>query len=385
MMAFLLLALAASCTICHGFAIDAGLSSCVAHSSDDDGRQCATALSMAASTDEAGVEPRQTVKKGSIVTVECRLKPEGDFVPEPLFDGIVLNNEHGPETLSFVLGEGNYLPGLHDLISTMTPGGEMVEDVSLDAGWGSWNPKLEATMALDSLGEGLDASQIKVGVELMLASGISAVVTKVTDTEFTIDANPPLAGASYLATVKLVSVADGPAELLYSPAANEGSKYQVATFALGCFWGGELEFMREPGVVGSKVGYTQGHAVNPTYQEVCSGTTGHTEGMMITYDPSIVTYERLVRLTMDRLEENKYLLNQVGNDKGTQYRHGIYYHNDEQKKVAESIVASFGEKCVTEVLPANVFYDAEEYHQQYLLKGGQTARKGDDTTIRCYG
>ena len=71
--------------------------------------------------------------------------------------------------------------------------------------------------------------------------------------------------------------------------------------------------------------------------------------------------------------------------RGTQYRHGIYYHTDEQKEIAERIVESYGEDCVTEVKPANVFYDAELYHQQYLLKGGQSARKGEDTAIRCYG
>lgn len=103
------------------------------------------------------------------------------------------------------------------------------------------------------------------------------------------------------------------------------------------------------------------------------------------YDPSVVSYERLVHLAMDRLGENKYLLNQVGNDKGTQYRHGVYYHTPEQKKVATKIVESFGEDCVTECKPAVKFWIAEEYHQQYLLKGGQSARKGDESTIRCYG
>jgi peptide-methionine (S)-S-oxide reductase len=71
--------------------------------------------------------------------------------------------------------------------------------------------------------------------------------------------------------------------------------------------------------------------------------------------------------------------------RGTQYRHGVYYHNDEQKQVAEEVVGSFGEDCVTEVKPAEKFYDAETYHQQYLLKGGQSARKGEESAIRCYG
>jgi peptide-methionine (S)-S-oxide reductase len=213
---------------------------------------------------------------------------------------------------------------------------------------------------------------------------MKAVVTQVTDETFTIDANPPLSGTSYLVTLKLLSIEDGPKQLEYAPQGVE-STYQVATFALGCFWGGELEFMRQEGVVGTKVGYTQGKKEDPTYKEVCSGTTGHTEAIMVTYDPRIVSYRDLVTIAMDRLGENKYLLNQVGNDRGTQYRHGVYYHDDKQKEIAMEVVAHFGEDCKTEVLPAKRFWDAEDYHQQYLLKGGQSARKGDKTTIRCYG
>ena len=322
---------------------------------------------------------------GSIVTVDCRLLPEGDFVPEPLFDGIALHQDDPAMRLKFVLSEGNYLPGLHDLILTLKEG-EKAEGVSMDAGWGSWNPNLKATLSFESLkASGLDESQIKVGVELVLANGIRAAVTEVGEEEFTIDANPPMAGASYVADVELIKVEEGvPVSLEYSPEPLS-SKYQVATFALGCFWGGELAYMREKGVVGTKVGYTQGQKKNPSYEEVCSGTTGHTEAIMVVYDPEEGSYEKLVHLAMERLGESKYMLNQVGNDKGTQYRHGIYYHNDEQKKIAEEVVGSFGEDCVTEVLPAKVFFVAEEYHQQYLLKGGQTAKKGDDTTIRCYG
>ena len=171
---------------------------------------------------------------GAVVTIECRLIPEGDFVPEPLFDGIFLDKSGPPQELAFVLGEGNYLPGLHDLIATMKEG-ETKEDVSLDAGWGAWNPDMRASMSLESLkGSGLDSAQIKVGVELLMANGVTAMVTDVTETEFTIDANPPLAGASYLAGVKLLKVDSGrTTELEYAPKAGEDSKYQVATFALG--------------------------------------------------------------------------------------------------------------------------------------------------------
>ena len=141
-------------------------------------------------------------------------------------------------------------------------------------------------------------------------------------------------------------------------------------------------------MISTHVGYTQGHKVNPTYEEVCSGTTGHTEAIRIVYDENVVSYESLVRLGLDRLGGDVYRLNRVGNDRGTQYRHGIYYHRDDQRRVAEELLgklASGGREVMTELKEARTFYMAEEYHQQYLLKGGQSARKGSRETIRCYG
>ena len=146
-----------------------------------------------------------------------------------------------------------------------------------------------------------------------------------------------------------------------------------------------MEYQRVTGVVGTAVGYTQGQKDDPTYEEVCSGTTGHTEAIQVVFDPSVVSYEDLLQVGLERLGESKFLMNQVGNDRGTQYRHGIYYHNDEQKEIAKSTIASYGEKCVTECIKAVRFYKAEDYHQQYLLKGGQNARKDAKETIRCYG
>lgn len=144
-----------------------------------------------------------------------------------------------------------------------------------------------------------------------------------------------------------------------------------------------------PGVISTHVGYTQGHKVDPTYEEVCSGTTGHAEAIRIVYDEDVASYESLVRLGLDRLGEDVYRSNRVGNDIGTQYRHGIYYHDDDQRRVAEKLLdelaASGGREVMTELKEARTFYMAEEYHQQYLLKGGQSARKGSRETIRCYG
>ena len=103
------------------------------------------------------------------------------------------------------------------------------------------------------------------------------------------------------------------------------------------------------------------------------------------YNPEIVNYERLVNLAMERLDECMYKLNQVGNEWGTQYFQSIYYHNDEHKDIATQILDSFGKKCVIECKPGEKFWDGEEYHQQYLLNGGQNTKKNDEVTICCYG
>ena len=199
-------------------------------------RRCGSNDDKDVTTDSFAEETPARPANGCIVSIDCRLRPEGDFIPEPLFDGIVLEDSDPPQRLSFVLGQGNYLPGLHDIILNQMPcAGSKIEHVSLDAGWGSRNPNLVATLSLDSLKEsGLDPSLIKEGVQLELANGARCLVTSATDKEFVIDANPPLAGASYSATIELISV-DPPIsyDLEYNPRNGIDSKYQTATFALG--------------------------------------------------------------------------------------------------------------------------------------------------------
>ena len=124
-----------------------------------------------------------------------------------------------------------------------------------------------------------------------------------------------------------------------------------------------------------------------TYEEVCSGQTGHTEAVQIHFDPSVVTYNELLTVLWDRM--NPTTLNMQGNDVGTQYRSGIYYHSEAQKAAATASrdreQKKYTRAIVTEILPAAEWYPAEKYHQQYLEKGGQCARKGDLTAVRCYG
>jgi len=164
-------------------------------------------------------------------------------------------------------------------------------------------------------------------------------------------------------------------------------QYQIATFAGGCFWGTELHYQRIPGVVATCVGYTQGKVESPNYDQVCSGATGHAEGIQLIYDPEVVSYERLLTKLFALI--NPTLKDQVGNDRGTQYRHGVYYHTEEQFDTATRFIAdaqlSYEDSIVTDFEASAVFWPAENYHQRYLEKGGQSADKECEETVRCYG
>jgi len=169
--------------------------------------------------------------------------------------------------------------------------------------------------------------------------------------------------------------------------------YKIATFAGGCFWGFELAYQRVPGVVYTAVGYAQGPETEPTYDQVCSGATGHTEAVSVFYDPSECSYESLLDTFFGRVDP--LTVNGQGNDRGTQYRTGVYYHSKEQEDIAKARFAKEQEKygrrkIASECMSAMPFWPAEKYHQQYLEKGGrfsspQSAEKGCTDTIRCYG
>ena len=154
-----------------------------------------------------------------------------------------------------------------------------------------------------------------------------------------------------------------------------------------CFWGVELEFQRVAGVAFTAVGYTQGAIEGATYEQVCSGRTGHTEAVTVLYDENIVSFESLTDTFFSRHDPTQK--DRQGNDVGTQYRGGIYYHSPEQMMSAQSSIADVQKKyskpLATELLPATTFWMAEDYHQQYLEKGGQSAKKSATETIRCYG
>lgn len=144
---------------------------------------------------------------------------------------------------------------------------------------------------------------------------------------------------------------------------------EEAIFAGGCFWGVEHHFQQTPGVISAVSGYTGGSVPNPTYKQVCTGLTGHAEAVLVTYDPSKVSYEKLARLFFEIHDPTT--LDSQGPDFGTQYRSAIFYKSDDQKKTALKLIDQLkakGYDVVTQVLPAKEFYAAEDYHQDYLDK-----------------
>lgn len=365
----------------------------------------------------------------TVVTLDLSLIPEHGFVPEPLFDtsGVV----------SFVLQWGNYLPGLHELLlmqqkkeedeDCTTPCatvGDTVQNVSVDAGWGERRQDLLFPVTMQRLQELVrDVSlPLALGSTIHLpvqqhtgSSSIPVTVTEIDKLNGTVvlDANPPLAGTSYSCSFAVLSVDQ--LILPLQPYSNNiddcnddsshneddkrstTNKYQLATFALGCFWGAELAFMRVPGVVGTRVGYTQGETCNPTYEQVCEGSTHHREAVQVVYDSTVVSYETLVQTAMDRLQSGQSPMdlntdilfrkgtNADNNETTHQYRHGIFFHSLAQQTIASRSISENKNRWGLELKRAATFWKAEEWHQQYLYKGGQSARKGAKEAIRCYG
>jgi peptide-methionine (S)-S-oxide reductase len=164
---------------------------------------------------------------------------------------------------------------------------------------------------------------------------------------------------------------------------------RTAVFGLGCFWGAEKKFWQTPGVISTAVGYSGGYTPNPTYQEVCSGRTGHAETVLVAYDPSMVSYEALLKVFWEDHDPTQGM--RQGNDVGTQYRSIIEVGSDEERRIAEASrdayqeglkKAGFGE-ISTEIRDRGPFYYAEDYHQQYLAKNPHGYCPDNSTRVSC--
>jgi peptide-methionine (S)-S-oxide reductase len=148
----------------------------------------------------------------------------------------------------------------------------------------------------------------------------------------------------------------------------------LATFAAGCFWGVEATFRQLPGVISTRVGYIGGHTKNPTYKDVCTDGTGHAEAVEVQYDPAKVSYDQLLNVFWENHDPTT--LDRQGPDWGSQYRSAIFFHTPEQEQLAKASKEAwdksrrFRNKIVTQIVPAADFYEAEDYHQQYLEKRG---------------
>jgi peptide-methionine (S)-S-oxide reductase len=163
----------------------------------------------------------------------------------------------------------------------------------------------------------------------------------------------------------------------------------IADFGLGCFWGAERKFWQQPGVYSTSVGYQGGHTPNPTYEEVCSGLTGHAEVVRVVFDPRLVSYEQLLRLFWESHDPTQGM--RQGNDVGTQYRSAVFVHDAAQRERAEAskrayqaeLSASGFGTITTEVRDAPAYYYAEDYHQQYLAKNPDGYCGLGGTGVRC--
>lgn len=292
-----------------------------------------------------------------------------------LEDGTVVDSSaQGGRPAEFILGSSKVVPGFHAAVGGLAVGEKRTHKARPEDAYGNWNEELIVEIPRNQAPDGLQKD-----TTVQLSNGMQALVAEVSDDGITLDLNHPLAGKSLEFEVELIKLV---------PAA----QLQKATFGAGCFWSVELAFQRVPGVLSTSVGYAQGRTENPTYQDVCRGDTGHNEVVQVVYDTEEVNFDTL--LDAFWAKHDPTTPNRQGGDVGEQYRSGIYYYTEEQRAAAEASKARqnerLGGRVVTEIEQAGPFYEAEEYHQRYLEKGGrfgqaQSAAKGCTDPIRCYG
>ena len=178
-------------------------------------------------------------------------------------------------------------------------------------------------------------------------------------------------------------------EVLDAPLDDPFERFERTVFGMGCFWGAERKFWVAPGVYSTAVGYTAGFTPNPTYEEVCGGRTGHNEVVRVIFDPQRTSYDALLRVFWESHDPTQGM--GQGNDVGTQYRSGVYWHDESQRRAAEAsrdayqaVLGAAGRgEITTEIAEAGPFYFAEPYHQQYLAKNPSGYCGGGGTGVPC--
>lgn len=305
----------------------------------------------------------------------------GDFVSVhytgTLDDGSVFDTSRteGRSPLEFQIGSGKVIKGFDKAVTGLAVGESRKLRLDPEDGYGQREDEAVITVPADRAPPGL-----KEGDRVSLSNGLQAIVAKIGEEGVTIDLNPELAGKHLTFDVELLSLCPG-------------SRLRSVVFGAGCFWGPQLMFERVVGVLSTEVGYSQGTVKEPTYEQVCSGATGHTEVVKVVYDPEVVSFESLLDTFWAKHDPTSK--DRQGSDSGTQYRAGIYTTTDEQEETARRYVeakkaAMPGVKIWTELEPLKEYYAAEPYHQNYLAKGGrfgqpQNPGKGCNDPIRCYG
>lgn len=291
-----------------------------------------------------------------------------------LDDGSVFDESNPKFPLEFVIGEGKVIKGFDRVVTGLSVGGKNKQRVSPEDAYGQRDDKLTIKFPAKEAPPGL-----KQGAKVQLSNGAVALVTSLDSESITLDLNHELAGTPLTFEVELLALC---------PKAS----MKTVTFGAGCFWSVELAYQRTAGVLETQVGYCNGTTDNPTYEDVCSGETGHCEVVKVTYNPSVVSLDDLLQVFWNKHDPTT--LNRQGGDSGTQYRSGIYCDSEEDIKVAKASIAAvqsrFKSPIVTEVALVSKYTAAEEYHQAYLAKGGRNGRpqdpsKGCKDPIRCYG